>query len=358
MQGIQTAHPLLSYFPQLGQTPGRAPIAATSNPITTGAPGPRTIVPGSAFRPGGNNTGNVKPNKRAMVSNETVVTDILCSLWPTTNYHKTQRKGDILFARRKLERGSESVPLVSVAQLNEILRITYKQLVSAHNASQQKHSPFAQASPASEIVPQDVLRLYQESLVEGERAFVKNTEVSERIATDRRYNVLMPCSRRHILEAYNLLGIYAGDSGREAKKQLTYTVQVAGCSTYQDPWNLWGNVREGHRLFFILKRRKDEQRSRPGKPVYAEFQFVPYATNLNYPPQRATRYYDDAGHVQYGAVLRFGTVYKVPLSLPQSEEMHAKAGLVTDSEHAQALTIHQLSVTINPARVNSDLYAN
>ena len=328
-----------------------AGVGATLRP-TAGVRGQRVALPGSGLSRDG------KRNKSGQSSNEPIVTTVIADKWKGVAYEEYQEPGDLLFVRRKTDGNGESYPMVSLPQLQEILRLCYQSIQTYRSNSLAKRSPFLVYEGTEASAPDEVMRLFEESLEKGESVFTADPRIDEKITNDSKYSLLWACSPKHIVECYKWLGLYASDGGRWRKPHLTYNIQVGGPSTYQETWNIWGNVVEGHNLFLILTRRLDAERSTPGRPVYAEFYFKPWYGHTEYPPKQETVYYDDAGFVRYGRVINVGTVLKVPTEFTTKELSLVKAGINTNSQQAFAVKITTVAINATARRICRELYEN
>lgn len=360
MADLQRPVSIQSILPQTAGSIGRPSIPAKSagpgtslTPVAR-VPGQRVPFPGSAL------SANTRRDKSGNESNEPIVTSMISDVWENQHYEQYQQPGDWLLRRMKTKGNGESCPMVSVAQFNEILRVSWKQIQTYVNANQARKSPFLLYQGVAAEAPNEVMQLFEKSLVpngRGEGVFTENDKIKEKILYNKQLALLITCSPWHILEIYKSYGNYASDSGRFAKPHLTLDIQTGGPMTYQETWNLWGNVREGDNLFFILKRKLDTSRSTEGRRVYGEFQFVPHACHAAYPSMAARYYQDDAGIDRWGEAIIVGSVNKLPIYYPNPDLIPIKAGLTADAQQAFATKIETVSVAIRQPHVNMDLWS-
>jgi hypothetical protein len=191
-------------------------------------------------------------------------------------------------------------------------------------------------------------------MAEGEGVF-EDEKTWTSLCNDKQFSMFVGLSQRQIMHFYRFLGVYASDGGRYAKPHLTYNVIVGGPTTYQETFNLWGPLVEGHHVFLILTRRPDPTR---GINKFGAFYFKPYSCKADYPPSSETAYYDDADVLCYGEVIPIGRVYREPLEKCDSNEQRdLKAGITGTSQDAFQVRVTTVPLIMGARRVCRDLFS-
>jgi hypothetical protein len=273
--------------------------------------------------------------------------------WPTQRYEQQQQPGDLIFIREQKTGNGRSFPTLVVAQLNEMFLHCYNKLVSLGRAQPVKKHGIISIENVPQEVPTGVLALQHSFMELGEDVF-EDDKTWNSLCNDKQFSPFVGVSMRQIMHFYRFLGLYASDGGRYAKPHLTYNIVVGGPTTYQEAFNLWGPLTEGHNVFLILTRRPNPT---AGSKIYGAFYFKPYACKEDFPPSSETIYYDEAGIMRYGKVIPVGRVYRTPLEKADSEEQrNIKSGITSTSHEAFQTRITTVPLIMGARRCCRDLF--
>ena len=341
-------------------TPGAFPhnvtgVGATGLGPAAGSPGvpigPR--APQAALQP------NIAPNRGKVMSNEPIVAALVTKSWRHLKYEKTQRRGDMLFVRREFGDSPSSSAVANAAQLNEMLRDGYHKLMAQLSTmadEAETHMIFEGSRISGK--QQSVIDLLQKYKQEGEVVFTHDDVVRNKIAQERIHKILMYLSLEHIIDAYNFIGIYMSDGGREVQKNITLNVGVGGPTVYQEVTNVWGNVKANDTLFLIITRRKDEETSTPNKNVYREFHITTFYGKVHWPPEELLYYEDDAGVKHTAYVICVGRVIYTPLQWNDNGMNNILLGNTASSEEAfqKSAYANKVEIDLTTARHRRDIY--
>jgi hypothetical protein len=315
-------------------------------------------VPGQKTLPRSRLDIATRRNKTVTRSNEPIVSTITPVAWRYDHWEQHQVPSDILFAGG-LEKGSRNritdAATLNVPQFVELLARLYKQ---AHRSAEDH-----QTGLASEFEPimshsDEGVKRYMENYREyGERFFTSDHVIKGKVAFDMHYRSFTGLSRYHILKQYPIAGAYMSDDGRDDATLAYRTVNVCwqGPTTYQEVFNYWGALHEGHNCFFILKRRYDPMASTPNKKVYKEFYLQPWFGFEPFPPDPELDYYDDAGLLEKGAVFPVGRVYRAPLEISSEVVRETKAGRYGEAA-SRGVLCETVCLNMGPSRACLDMY--
>jgi hypothetical protein len=339
----------------MGEIPGNpfgaaVPGAFPHNSTGVGATGlgPARPSPGQRVGPQSVPTPDITSNRGTFPSNELVSQSLTTKNWKHTNYQLKQRRGDLMFVRRETGDHPNSAAACNVAQLAEMLRDGYKKLMSqlAVDDSLSKTHMLFEGSRVSGK-QKEIISLLEKYQLEGEVALTADDALRKKIQSDRILKLLMYVSLEHIRESYNKIGPYMSDGGREAQKQIVLNIGVKGPSHYQEVVNYWGNIHMNDRLFLILTRRKDLERSREDRPVYGEFHWKTWASKDAWPPEELLWYHDNAGILQKSWVIYVGSVVYTPLKWNDEPLCQILLGNTANSEEAFERSAYARKVEIN-----------
>jgi len=335
-----------------------AGFGASSVPGVSAGPGsslrPVGLVPGPVIgRPGDRLPSGGRRNKSGQSSNEPIVTTIIVDVWPVQHYEQYQQVGDLLFIRTKETGNGHSFPTINVAQLNEMLQICFNKIQALDRLQpQRKYGPTSVDNVPLEV-SNGVMELLHEFQQHGEGVF-EGAKNWNNLCNDKQFSQFVGISSSQIKHFYKYLGLYASDGGRYAKPHFTYNIMVGGPTTYQEAFNLWGPLTEGHNVFLILTRRNE---STAGVRKYGAFYFKPWYGREDYPPKEERVYFDEAGVQHFGDAVPVGRVYRTPLEKCDSlEQRNIKAGITATSQESFQTRITTVSLVLGPRRVCRDLF--
>jgi len=302
---------------------------------------------------------NIEPNKGKVLSNEPVVAALTTKSWRHLKYEKTQRRGDMLFVRREFGDNPSSSAVANAAQFNEMLRDGYHKLMAQLSTmadEAETHLIFEGSRISGK--QQSVINILEKYREHGEVVFTHDDTTRQKIAQERIHRILMYLSLEHIIDAYNFIGIYMSDGGREVQKNITLNVGVSGPTIYQEVTNVWGNVKQNDSLFLIITRRKDAEASTQGKNVYREFHITSYYGKVHWPPEELLDYEDDAGIKHCAYVIYVGRVIYTPLQWNDEVLRNILLGNTASSAEAfeKSSYARKVEVDLTKPRHRRDIY--
>lgn len=307
----------------------------------TNIQGPGNRLPSSGVPATTVGPGSVPPasstfvNSGSATSNELVSYNLTPKNWSHHQYEKKQRPGELLFGKRDFENNPQSILVATLAQYNECLRIGWDTIVT-QLTNKPRTGIYLNNQEVTSVL-QPIKTLFEEYQKKGEFALISNErdpDAKRKIQFDTQYQKLMYASLEHLVQAWNYLGLYVSDGGREYQKRINLNIGVRGPSNSQPVVNYWGDVKEKHRLFLILSRHYDRTRSSPGKPVYTHFEIRPWFGYGNWPPDKELFYEDDGGVHHRGVAFYVGQVIFTPLIKNSQSERDKMLGLNASADQA------------------------
>jgi hypothetical protein len=201
----------------------------------------------------------------------------------------------------------------------------------------------------------DYMRKYKKY---GESFFTSTAEIRQNVEHGLHLKCFVGLSRHHILNLYPFAGVYMSDDGRDDATIAHRTLNICwqGPTTYQQVFNIWGPVHEGHLCGLILKRRYDPQSSTLSKKVYKEFYLQPWMGFEPMPPDSELEYYDDSGRIEFGVFLPVGRVYQAPEVVSELHVREIKAGFNRELA-SRNVFCETVALNIGPSRACLDMYA-
>jgi hypothetical protein len=296
-------------------------------------------------------------NKTVTRSNEGIFNTVTPVGWRLEHWEHYQGPADLMFVGKidaVLKRTDAAT--LNLAQMQELLLRLYQQ--AFQKSQDHTKALISEFEQVTEYANPGIKAYMDKYMKVGERFFTSSPEVKHNVEHDMHRKCFMGLSRQHILEAFPFAGGYVSDDGRDDATIASRTINICwqGPTIYQEVYNVWGPVHEGHLCGLILKRRYDPQSSTLDKKVYKEFYLQPWSGFEPMPGDEELEYYDDAGYLEYGVFIPVGRAYRAPLNVSEQHVREVKAGYNREMA-SRGVFCETVALNMGPSRACLDMYA-
>lgn len=270
--------------------------------------------------------------KGGFPSNELVVYTVTCNKWTTKKYERFYYPGSLVFAQKGDSQGARGTAnVVSLAQINEMLR-EGRQILDSQLSNKPRSGFSKDGMPVNEEIA-GIKKHVAKYMEEGEAYLTGNRRLNNEIANNKIYRRLICLSLKHIIEEFRYLGEYTSGENY-GKPTVIINVGIQGPNGHSPLDNIWGEVRQGSRLWLILKALPNEDYVEGGtEPEYKYFQFVPRVGH-DYPTGDELFYRDASGRACFGKAIYVGEVLYEPMQMNEEGHRRKMAGLSVNSQEA------------------------
>jgi len=326
------------------QSDALQPARLPGGPPTSGMPfDHRRIGPGGAMggamgvpalsipRPGAVGSSGAPIAKGGFPSNELVVYNVVCNKWTTKKYERFYYIGSLMFGERSGGATHSLANVVSLAQLNEMLR-EGRQILDSQLSTRPRSGFSIDGAPVNEEIA-GLKQHFAAYLEQGEAYLTGNRKLKHDIAKNKVFRKMICLSLEHIADEFRLLGEYTSGEN-QGKPTVQIVIGAQGPNSHSPLDNVWGEVRQGDKLWLVLKaQRNDDYVEGGGEPEYKYFQFVPRVGH-DYPSPDELFYRDPSGAARYGIGIYIGEVLHEPMQFNEAVHRNKMAGLTCGSQEA------------------------
>jgi hypothetical protein len=269
--------------------------------------------------------------KGGFPSNELVVYTVVCNRWTTKKYEQFYYPGSLMFGQRSETVGKNTANAVSLAQFNEMLR-EGRNMIDSQITTKPKSGFSMDGIPINEEIV-GLKKHIEKYMKKGEAYLTGNRKLSQEIAKNKIYRKLICLSLEHIANEFSYYGLYVSGENY-GKPTVMINIGVQGPCYYQPLDNIWGEVKQGDKLWLLLKALPNDDYVEGGtEPEYKYFQLVPHISH-DRPTGDVLFYRDAAGAPRWGIPIYIGEVLHEPMQFNEENQRKKMAGLTVGSQEA------------------------